>query len=764
MSAQVHAPYHFVPLSQWVYVPEWAHLVSHDHPFKDGLSGTIELSLKNKTPLLVGAESSKVNDRTPTLVKWARTPEGRLVIPGSSLKGMLRSFLEVATFAKFKQVDDKRYAHRDISSSDTEYSELLKKTTEQAAWLNYDDEKKRWFYKKCKHTRLYNKDLNAFLRAQGIDKTINNIDDRPENKSVVARYEAYPLTKPGISFELGEYFTENDKPRECAVRLGQPNQLSGHPVFVNLRPGRREDLDFNYLFYDVDEKVYELDTTLVNQMFRAHDEELVNYLKASQHPELGIPIFIRIDREKLKNKNADPIVALGLAKMPRMLYDCSVGDLVDKHQRKLNQNHVAFDFCELLFGTLRDYGIGLKSRVGFSDLLCQSDAQPGKSSPVILGEPKASYLNAYIEQPHHEGLVQGELNQYKADAKVSGWKRYPTQATFAPSLPEDLADKLNVQSQLELLESSEVFKGKLIFHNLKPEELGALLWAINPDSSFYHGLGHGKSLGAGAVQLEAKLDIRHGEQVDMKTLVQRFIAHMNEQYPAPVGSNTNWQSSTQIMHLLAFGNMQDNQSKAALLKYMPLQKGRGSMTYADSKKSDNRQALPNWEHQGEKLEREEKLERAALNYAPQGRLHELMSQLLEGNEELISTTEDAIKRQKAAQEQAELTRQKEEQQAALEAEKANASPLFAVFLDQRSFYETNAGKSNELTSLHGDTIRLLKAAAETDSGLSKDELSEIIAFFSEKEPSIYLDEKKAGISKKKRQERQKSLDALKALL
>lgn len=764
MSAQVHAPYHFVPLSQWVYVPQWAHLVSHDYPFKDGLSGTIELSLKNTTPLLVGAESSKVNDRTPTLVKWVRAPEGRLVIPGSSLKGMLRSFLEVATFAKFKQVDDKRYAHRDISSSDTEYSELLKKTTEQAAWLNYDDKKKRWFYKKCKHTRLYNKDLNAFLRAQGIDKTINNIDDKPENKSVVARYEAYPLTKPAISFELGEYFTENDKPRECAVRLGQPNQLSGYPVFVNLRPGGREDLDFNYLFYAVDEKVYELDTTLVNQMFRAHDEELVNYLKASQHPELGIPIFIRIATAKHPTKKLGETVALGLAKMPRMLYDCSVGDLVDKYQKKLNQNHVAFDFCELLFGTLRDYGIGLKSRVGFSDLLCQSDAQPGKSSPVILGEPKASYLNAYIEQPHRQGFVRGELNQYKADAKVSGWKRYPTQATFAPSLPEDLADKLNVQSQLELLESSEEFKGKLIFHNLKPEELGALLWAINPASSFYHGLGHGKSLGAGAVQLKAKLNIRHGEQLDIETLTRRFITHMNEQYPAPVGRNTNWESSTQIMHLLAFGNMQDNQSKAALLKYMPLQKGRGSMTYADSKKSGNRQALPNWQHQGQALDREKAVKQDVPVYAPQGRLQELMERLLAGDNQQISTMEDAIRRRKAAQEQAELIRQKEEQQAALEAEKANASPLFAVFLDQRSFYESNKAKVNELSSQHGNTNRLLQDAANADSGLSKDELSEIIAFFSEKEPSIYLDEKKAGISKKKRQERQKSLDALKALL
>ncbi|AXY00928.1 hypothetical protein D1115_06495 [Vibrio alfacsensis] len=46
--SSVHAPYHFVPLSKWVYMPDWAHLVSHDHPFEDGHSGVIEYKLKIK--------------------------------------------------------------------------------------------------------------------------------------------------------------------------------------------------------------------------------------------------------------------------------------------------------------------------------------------------------------------------------------------------------------------------------------------------------------------------------------------------------------------------------------------------------------------------------------------------------------------------------------------------------------------------------------------------------------------------------------------
>ncbi|MGD6740198.1 hypothetical protein ACP5PY_29305 [Photobacterium leiognathi subsp. mandapamensis] len=59
MTQQIHAPYHFVPMSKWVYMPDWAHLVSHDVPFKDGLSGVIDYTLLTKTPLCVGGNNKR---------------------------------------------------------------------------------------------------------------------------------------------------------------------------------------------------------------------------------------------------------------------------------------------------------------------------------------------------------------------------------------------------------------------------------------------------------------------------------------------------------------------------------------------------------------------------------------------------------------------------------------------------------------------------------------------------------------------------------
>ena len=51
----VHAPFRFAPINRWVHFPAWADLVSHDVPFKDGLSGEIDLEIRAETPLLNAA-------------------------------------------------------------------------------------------------------------------------------------------------------------------------------------------------------------------------------------------------------------------------------------------------------------------------------------------------------------------------------------------------------------------------------------------------------------------------------------------------------------------------------------------------------------------------------------------------------------------------------------------------------------------------------------------------------------------------------------
>ncbi|MDN3686072.1 RAMP superfamily CRISPR-associated protein [Vibrio sinaloensis] len=95
---KAHAPYHFVPLSRWVYMPDWSHLVSHDHPFEDGLSGKkIVFKITNTSPLCIGHQKDDTG-----LLKLARNSKGQPIIPQTTLKGMIRNVLEIASFGKIK--------------------------------------------------------------------------------------------------------------------------------------------------------------------------------------------------------------------------------------------------------------------------------------------------------------------------------------------------------------------------------------------------------------------------------------------------------------------------------------------------------------------------------------------------------------------------------------------------------------------------------------------------------------------------------------
>ena len=639
--SQIHAPYHFVPLSKWVYMPDWAHLVSHDVPFEDGFCGKINYTLTNATELIVGGEQ-QARDGLPALVKWARDPQGNLVVPGSSIKGMLRNVLEIASFGKFSHIDDEHYSYRDISNAETVYQKRLADSRSQAYWLKFDEQKKCWTLTKTKHTVLFHDEFNQFNEL-GYKK----VDNIPFKQPAEDKYRQWPLNRPGIDFDIKERSIIGVKGKKVnvsrATNLGG-GKLLGHPVFSGFRPGPKRytqsRLNYSYIFYGSEEQPIVLEQNiddLANRLFANHDEKLVNYLKKNPHPKYGIPVFARLHKQR------DEILAFGFAQMPRMLYDYSVLETA-KHTQKTAAADSYFDLAELMFGCLREKGLSLKSRVSFTDAKHDGEQQPKDSEPVILGQPKASYLNAYLEQPAaKDGVLEvtktTNLSQYEQQSVLAGWKRYPSQQGFKAHLPEDVKSKVKVQSQLELLSPDNRFSGQIVFHNLKAEELGALLWILRlgetaDGNQYYHGLGHAKALGAGAVQFKLDLDIKpnsseYWQQADnispqsADDFIQLFVEHMNGVYP---GSQLNWQQSPQLTHLLAFAQKDDNGDDKKL-RYMPLSnrdKFSQEATYTSSVKGRRKLVLPAWRNQGKALERRESVATEEPSHRGQGRLYDLL--------------------------------------------------------------------------------------------------------------------------------------------
>lgn len=715
---QVHAPYHFVPLSQWVYSPDWAHQVSHDHPLQDGVDGIIEFDLTNLTPLLVGAGSDRSSEQQPAHVHWARDPQGNPIIPGSSLKGMLRNVLEIASFAKFSETDDPQFSFRDISNAETAYSKTLKDSDLQAGWLKYSAESKAWLFTPCQHTVLFSDDIERFTKIK-----IPN-DSR---LGALEKYQKFQTKWPThtLPFSLSERTLPGTKGKSVTVacaKLQSAAELEGYPVFVGYRPDNKEyqneRLNFHYLFYCAENESQRWDTpedTLrISRMFAAHNKKLVNYLKHSAYPSMGIPLFVHKDKKNGK------ILAMGLAKMPRMPYEKSVGDLILQQQKSLNSASI-FDLPGLMFGSLSHSGFSLKSRVAIGDALCRENKGTATSTPVILEQPRASYLNAYLVQSQQQDQVS-ELKDYTTNSEISGWKRYPAQNAFNAHLPADLQNKTNVQSRLELMQPGSSFTGRIVFHNLKPVELGALLWAITPTSNehdiahFCHGLGHGKSLGAGAVQLTARLARTRGLESHhtVESLRSLFVEHMNQVYP----SATKWQDSPQVRHLLAFGDQHDNEGKN--LTYMPLTSDKFSdaMSYTGSQKGRIKSLLPAWQQNGEKLNRSESLTNPVTPIG-QGRLAALLQALPQ--DELSQFEKESLQHMQQAQAHAK-------QQALLD----SASEPFQVCLHLQQRLEPYKGKTtqdakNQREGAGGEIDRMLEMVI-TDQRVSLNEWQQILNF------------------------------------
>ncbi len=82
-------------------------------------SGTISCSLQALTPLLVGGSTDKnLNAEGPSERSFFTLNDGRIAIPGTSLKGMLRSYVEAITRSKIEFISDKKIFYRHVTASE----------------------------------------------------------------------------------------------------------------------------------------------------------------------------------------------------------------------------------------------------------------------------------------------------------------------------------------------------------------------------------------------------------------------------------------------------------------------------------------------------------------------------------------------------------------------------------------------------------------------------------------------------------------------
>ena len=543
-SQDVHAPFNFVPLSEHVFFPDWADQVSQDIPLKDGYCGEIEIELEAKSPLLIGrgAKKIKLGSVEENLVEFMIGPDKNFVIPGSSIKGMIRNVLEIASFGKISNIDDQRYSVRDLQNRDLYTSKMVElidkknrgyEAKSKTGWLYIENGK--WFLKPCESLRIDRANI-----AGAIDSSFRSY--RKETIQKIKNHSTPDNVRKKLNFELKARLSKilgvNEWPRRKVtteqiykaissvtdadgaifvtrmnskpVPVGRGNNKvfihnktcyltssgeKGYLVMTGMSPTKEREFVFLAADYGPD---IELDDDVVNlfqqvMTDKVHPQDRVKSLEGDQRDSPWGYWWGKLSKglvgsgQKgmpgvpvffLTDDNGD-VKSLGLAQMHKLPYDLSVADMV----ANTSEDHLSHlpDLADLVLGRVGETATddSCASRVSFGHANPLGDVEAVDTAiRAVLASPKPTYYPIYVKQ---SGSETGTLlGAYQTYMSEGGKPTINGWKRYIPHSENCKApdDPSASVSRLKPLKTGARFRSKVSFHNLKKVELGALLWAL----------------------------------------------------------------------------------------------------------------------------------------------------------------------------------------------------------------------------------------------------------------------------------------------
>lgn len=576
----IKAPFNFVPLPEQLYVPEWAEQISQDIPFSDGVSGTIDLRIDTLSPLFIrnGHTKEDKENNTKNYTTSCKTDDGRYYIPGTSIKGEVRSILEIMSFSRMTVDTNSRFAQREWDNPEL-YTLKQEQNQMHCGYLRWAPKEKCYVIADCnKPYRIGMDQLDLYLNAEykmespfkkhfakGCEFDIEKELKLGENevydpKTAIFKYHLIGNAKlDGLRFSR-----KSNKNRK--VVFDKQGQILGDIVLTG-QPGyaqwnRPKELApkagkfFEFVFPQPTGIEYPLsETEFNNYMFIYSDSKEWPRIDLLLKSDQGVPVFFRLESGKLKD--------FGLAFLYKLPYEESPYSILRKKYEAIlkdNEKDVnALDLAQCIFGYVdnrppeeKSKGIitPLKGRVRFSHAFALK-AEPYGDDGIryIFNSPKASYYPIYICQNGSNGRL-GKYQNYKTynNGLLSGWKRYVVRSgsTILPS-KDSVNDK--ILTTIYPLKAAAVFKGKISFHNLRPVELGALLSALtfHATEKCHHQLGQGKPYGFGKADYTIAI---HGKDVKGHELLDQnyYMGCFEKEMERLTGNN--WRLSETMKNLI----------------------------------------------------------------------------------------------------------------------------------------------------------------------------------------------------------------------
>lgn len=620
----ITSAYNFAPLAQQVVCPEWQDRVSHDLPLREGLCADLQIELVAETPLLVGAE----RDDTPRqrgqvpAVGFHTHPDGTPAIPGSSLRGMLRNVLEIASFSRMQLIDDRALSIRDLTTSGSEYmramvggdirsSSVGARPLAQGGWLWFDGQD--WRLEPTSVARVEHREI---VRHFGLSREVwPGKRTTAAQKYEVLRTALQAASRAGKLTKTGHVQVRHPRVEEAVHERSRGKQLRYRRIERLLPvddtspsstvgalvvtgqgvPNKHMEFVFGLCGRKPESRVIDpAAMTRFRQVYGHDDSDWSTHWSRRAAEGTPVPVFW-IER--------DGELQIGLSQMFRLPGPRSLGQMVPDEHRPRAGAARRLDFVETLFGRVGS-DAALKGRVFVGDLRWSGSPQgrpvpadAAYAQPTVLGQPKPSFYPAYLEQQQQGGVLKSPdyRTVLSPDARLRGWKRYPVRPLPEVRVPEPPAkSQATVQTRLQALAPGNRFKGRIRLHNVTPEELGAVAWALTwgGDDRLRHAIGLGKAFGFGCVRVRiANADspdaVRANDPATsapgLGDCTRAFVAYMQRQIPG-------WERTGTMCELLAMANPELPQATAANLTPLELTVGARN-EFVEAKSRDNRLAL-----------------------------------------------------------------------------------------------------------------------------------------------------------------------------
>lgn len=553
------APYNFVELPESVVEVSPDSLPQQNRYYvqsENRYTGRIECTLTTESPLYIrcgftkeefkcGAESKDLPDF------FYISPSGKStkpVIPGSSLRGMLRNLIEIISFSKIDQVSNhQRLFFRAVAVSQNKdslgkeyqkYVDNLRNKTIQAGYLKKDNE--GWYIQPAKKEQGV---TFAWVREGGleIEELIKFDEDGYKPQYIPVSYRQVVIDYHDRAKRLFALDVDrpNTYPQKKGVLVTSGNMKQDNSD--QLSPRRNHCLVFDCLVFESDSNVEKL--RLDKKAIEYYQNALTDFQKESPfskdwgmlNENCSVVFYY-------PPENGGKVVFFGQSPNFRIPYThqdngyaATVADFIPTHltSEKENSKIELIDLADAIFGWVKkddkkelpeNVPQQRASRVFITDAQYQSNERGiwykgnfnDTITPQILSEPKPTCFQHYLVQPEKDNpqADQAKLKHYasqpESETVIRGHKLYWHKGK-KPNFqhPEGNNASGTQVTKIKPINSGVKFKFDIHFENLTDVELGALLWILNiaqmEDKQYRLKLGMGKPLGMGSIKIEPHL-------------------------------------------------------------------------------------------------------------------------------------------------------------------------------------------------------------------------------------------------------------------